>query len=61
MPNVILRKVYIPVLSRMVLNDSFKIPKPQSYKDRELLASVARTSLRTKVSMDHWKENIYSR
>lgn len=30
--------------------DSFKISKPQSYKDRELLASVARTSLRTKVS-----------
>ena len=30
--------------------DNFKITKPNSYKDRELLTSVARTSLRTKVS-----------
>lgn len=29
--------------------EKFKVPKPEIWKDRELLASVARTSLRTKL------------
>jgi len=39
--------------------DNFKITKPNSYKDRELLTSVARTSLRTKLTpemADHLSE-----
>lgn len=34
--------------------DKFKVEKKESYKDRELLTSVARTSLRTKVSLADW-------
>lgn len=32
--------------------DSFKAAKPEPWKDRELLCSVARTSLRTKLQPD---------
>lgn len=32
--------------------DKFKIPQPEAWKDRELLTSVARTSLRTKLQTD---------
>lgn len=32
--------------------ESYKVPQPNIYRDRELLTSVARTSLRTKLSLE---------
>ncbi len=36
--------------------DGYKTAKKDAWKDRELLASVARTSLRTKVRMHGWMD-----
>lgn len=42
------------IAKEMVLEflEAFKVPMPQIYKDRDLLASVVRTSLRTKLATD---------